>query len=451
MKLVSQLFGLSSSEILYSPRQLNKKVGNYSLLIGPNAQKSSISTGKFIPYPDQIPEEAQASPEGLPLAIRKILINNALQINKDRDKNPLLVLGGSLPDSSFADPASSAATLSYIANHPWIKSFSENDLRSMPGNVDPLLLPGKTVSRPEKEFTPSEILVNIPKSPEKNLYPLDNSIWASTLSLFAPLPPEPESLPSLRSNYSGQFGIAQAATGWSDNPQPRMDCQVDLDEDGIPECILASDNQFTVFDLEGGRLIAYYTIAESNLHQIIAPSTQFIIGLGDPSTWTLNAGEGSDPSGIHGAFVDGLPPWDFYDVSSDSDQLTFISPENRITKNFSLSENGLLVNYSSSDPISVQIPIAIDPWRRFSPNWRNDYACQPIDNGYSCRVTDGSTVEILSNSLISIHSFTDSLSHLHNPEDPNFNYPPGHYLPFPMVLIEIGSTETFSVQINSID
>jgi hypothetical protein len=448
LREVSLQFGLPSSEILFTPLYLDENIGNYSLTIGPDDQTNATSPDRFLPFPKQIPVEMQASPDGLPLAIRKALIDNALQINLEGDKYPLLILGGSLPDSSFADPASSAATFSYIANHPWIKALNDTDLRSLSDNVDPQLLPGTTVISPTDKFSPSEALNNIPNPGETVQNPLYSSIWESALSLYAPLPPEPETLSFLRSIYSGQPGIAQVATRWSENPQPRLDCQSDPDYDGIPECILASESQFAIFDLEGGRMLAYFTISDSGIHQIIAPSSQFIVGLGDPSTWILDAGEGADPAGIHGAFVDASPPWDRYNPSINGDKLTFTSPNQEISKSFSLSEDGLLVNYSSSDPIFIQIPIAIDPWKRFSTNWREDYVCESIKNGYSCRVEDGFTVEILSNSPISAHSFIESYKQLQVPEDPNFNYPPGHYLPFPMVLLEINPAETLSVQIN---
>jgi hypothetical protein len=450
LQAISKEFDIPSSRILYSPYQMEEVIGNYSLVIGPDNQSSSFSTERYLPYPDQIPEESQATTDGIPLAIRKTLIDNMLHINMNRAELPLLVLGGSLPDSSFADPASATATISYIANHPWIKALADTDLRSLPGNVEPILLPGKTISISAEDFLPSNKLANISKPGDDAQNPLDSLQWTSALSLYSPLPPEPESLPSLRTNYSGQPGIAQAAASWSENPQPRMDCQTDPDDDGTPECILASNEQFAVIDLEGGRLVAYFTITDSGFHQIIAPSSQLIVGLGDPSTWILDAGEGADPHGIHGAFVDSPPPWEFYNISINGEQLVFTSPDQEISKSFLLLENGLQVNYSSSEPISVQIPIVIDPWNRFSPNWRENFNCGPIKNGYSCKVTDDTRAEILSNSAISAHSFTDSYSHLQIPEDPNLNYPAGHYLPFPMVLLDLDSTNSFSVVIQSV-
>jgi hypothetical protein len=444
---ISRQFGLPSSGILYNPHQGDEITGDYRLIFGPAEElDQNYPPGRFLPFPPQNPEEFQAAPDGLPVAIRKQLIDNALQINLERDDYPLMILGGSLPSSTFADPSSAAATLSYIANHPWIKPLNENDLHAISSRYSPQLLPGETTIVPVESFSPSSALSNLPNPGENDQNPLYQSAWESTLSLYAPLPPEPDTLPDLRSNYTGQPGITLAAARWADNPQPRLDCLTDPDYDGIPECILASNRQFAVFDLEGGRLVAYYVLSESGVHQIIAPTSQFIVGLGDPSTWLLDAGEGADIAGIHGAFVDASPPWVPYEVSTSGEQLSFTSVQQGITKTFSLSDSGLNVKYLSRDPITVQIPIALDPWSRFSPGWSDSYHCQSIQDGYLCRFTDKIAVEIVSDASISAQLFTDSRGQLAVPEDPNYNYPVGHYLPFPVALLEIHSQGDFTVQ-----
>jgi hypothetical protein len=447
LKAISKQHGLSSSTILYTPQHVENIPGNYVLTFGPENEVSHNQlSGYHLPIPAQVPDELQASPFGLPLAIRKKLLDNALHINKKNSEYPLLILGGSLPDSAFADPSSADATMRYIANHPWIQPLNEDDLRSLPENVSPELFSGETTGSSVERFSPSEVLSELPYPMEDDQYPLYRSAWDSALSLYAPLPPEPEMLPSLRSNYTGQPGIILEAARWAENPQPQLDCKSDPDLDGIQECILASDQHFAIFDLEGGRLVAYYSISGSELHQIIAPTSQFVVGLGDPSTWFLDAGEGSDSKGIHGAFADTSPPWVQYDVTTNNGQLSFTSPGQRLTKIFSLSETGLQVEYQTTDPIIVQIPIAIDPWLRFSPGWSDEFHCLPILDGYSCQLTDNFSVEIETDASISASTFVDSRAHLAVPEDPNLDYPTGHYLPFPLALIEIKGERIFTVR-----
>jgi hypothetical protein len=445
---ISEQYGLPTSDIYYTPRQSDENIWNYTLTFGPENSpgKDTPSATSFLPLPAQIPDEFQATPDGPSITIRKQLLDNALEINRQREELPLLILGGSLVESAFADPLSAAATLSYIANHPWIKPLNGDDLRALPSRVSPQLMPGETTISTVESYSPSKVLSNLPNPGDNSQNLLIQSAWQSALSLYSPLPPEPDILPALRSNYSGQPGITLEAARWADNPAPRQDCLSDPDLDGLPECILASNNQFAIFDLEGARLIAYFYISEAGLHQIIAPTSQLIVGLSDPSTWQLDAGEGAETAGIHGAFANSPPPWEQYDVIVSDDQLTFTSPDQRITKVYSLSETGLRVEFHTSDPISAQIPVVIDPWTRFSPDWSEVYSYHPIPEGYLIQLDDQLVLEVLTDSSISAQMFTDSRGHLSIPEDPNFDYPKGHYLPFPMALLELESQGDFTVQ-----
>jgi len=36
-----------------------------------------------------------------------------------------------------------------------------------------------------------------------------------------------------------------------------------------------------------------------------------------------------------------------------------------------------------------------------------------------------------------MRAFNETLDLLANPEDPDFSYPPGHYVPFPMAVAEV--------------
>lgn len=447
---ISEQFRLPSSDIYYTPRKLDENIWNYVVVFGPENSSGNkfSSNGSFLPLPAQIPDELQATPNGLSITIRKKLLDNALKINQQRGDLPLLILGGSLVESAFANPRSAAATLSYIANHPWIKPLNGDDIRALPDRVSPQLMSGWTPISTGESFSPSPALSSLLNPAENSQNPLIKSAWQSAMSLYAPLPPEPELLPALRSNYSGQPGILQEAARWADNPEPRLDCLSDPDFDGLPECILASNNQFAIFDLEGARLIAYFYLSNDGIHQIIAPTSQFIVGFGDPSTWEINNGEGADTAGIHGAFSDGPPPWEQYHVNMSDDQITFTSPDQRTTKKFSLTESGLRTDYFTSDPLSTKVPIALDPWTRFSQSWSEAYSYTPIPEGYNIQLDDHVVLEVLTDSSISGQMFTDSRGSFSGPEDPNFDYPKGHYLPFPMALLDLESQGDFSVQFN---
>ena len=449
LRKVSRNFDLKSSSILYSPLLVDEINENYRLIFTAYEERDSefYSGPGILPLPPEKPLEQQATPDGLAIPLRKLLLSNARLVNSGTSEFPLLILGGSLLESAFGDPQSAAATLSYISNHPWIKTFYSDDLISLPANTSPQIFPGTTPSALVNPFIPSAVLSNLP-DPELNSHnPLYQAVWDSAISLYAPLPPEPASLPVLRANYSGQPGIALEAARWADNPQPRQDCISDTDLDGISECILANDRHFTILDPEGARLLSYYFISDNAIHQITGSTSQFIVGLADPSTWQLEAGEGADPAGIHGAFTDQPAPWPLYAVSNSEDYLEFTSPNQTTTKRFTLSTNGLRVDYQNPGSLSVQIPIAADPWTRFSPGWSSSYRGQSIANGYRFQFDDQIEVEILSDAPLSAHSYSDSKTKMTVPEDPNFDYPQGHYIPYPMIIIDIDSSQDFFVEI----
>ena len=445
--LISNQFDIPSSDMLYVPRLMDGFDLNYVLYFSPAEHNSPY--GFHIPLPPQIPQEPQASPEGIPLTIRKKLLKIALQNRSAPSGYPILVLGGSLQESAFADPASAASTLSYIANHPWIKPLDGDALRSLPAHAEPQYLPGNTIPSSTEQFAPSSVLSNLPEPGYSPSNPLYLAAWDSALSLYAPLPPESNTLAQLRSNYTGQPGILLAAAQWEDNPYSSQDCLTDPDQDGIPECILTSEDQFAVIDLLGARLIAYFYRTESGIHQIIAPTSQLIVGLGDPSTWQMEAHEGADPVGIHGAFADSPPPWPQYQVSLKGSKITFTSPGQQVKKTYYFSDNGLIVTYHSSDTIIGRIPVAIDPWRRFSPGWSDLYKYQPIENGYSVAIAGDISIDVVSDLPLAAYSFTDSQRFLDSPEDPNFDYPSGHYLPYPFTVLGFEGLGDFSFHFKS--
>ena len=442
---ISAQFDFSPSDMLYLPGENRELEPGYFLYFTSESQPSRFPPQ--VPFPHQYTYEPQTSPEGLSLAIRKVLVTNALEREKNPGAFPILVLGGSLQLSAFGDPGAAVGALSYIANHPWIKPINIDDLRSIPSNANFQHPPGSTTVVDLGGYKPSPILSTLPNPETSEENPLFKEAWTSAFSLYSALPPEPVDLPKLRAAYSGQPGILLAAGYWSNEPYSTQDCDLDLDGDGNPECILADEDQLAVIDPLGARLLAYFIKDVRDVHQIIAPSSQFIIGLGDPSSWLIGAGDGADPAGIHGAFADSPPPWSLYNYSPKQDGIIFSSPEMQIQKEFSLIDSGLVVTYSTMGSASSSIPIAIDPWLRFTPGWSNCIGSSPMENGIRINHLGEMSVDVTSDIPIRAYSFTDSMSTLGVPENPNYDYPPGHYLPFPLILVEFDGQGEFNIQI----
>jgi len=446
----AQAFGIPPSDMLFAPHLPISPLPGYSLVFTPldTSQPARWRGITLIPLP--IPGRDQpATPEGLGLEMRLVLLETALFASEQPHHVPLLVLGGSLPDSAFGDPQAAEATLRYIAAHPWMQPLTVADLHTLsPTSSAPLppSSPAPLLPNYLKLLSPSCVTPPLPGSCKSSGAPFYLAAWQHTLALDSPLPPEPAQLPALRASYAGQVGLLLAAAKWAERPSPRADCLTDPDLDGRYECVLASDTFLAIFDDYGGRLLVMYTRTSDGFHQLIAPTSQFIVGLADASTWDLSANDGADPGGIQGAFADSSPPWEPYQANITSNSLSYTSPDRRLSKTFILTPHGLRVDYRSSDPLQIQIPVAIDPWERFRPGWGYNYSGEFTSAGWSWQLAGGPRVEVRTSGDLTANPFTESRPSLSRVEDPNFPYPRGHYLPFPIALVEIQSQGDFSVE-----
>ena len=123
----------------------------------------------------------------------------------------------------------------------------------------------------------------------------------------------------------------------------------------------------------------------------------------------------------------------------------------RVVKTFQLIDDGLKVDYQTQEPVTTQIPLLVDPNSRFTPGWAQEYTQQNTPGGIAWGLQNGPMVSIqfenaalslpvperVSKGIITTWAFNESLSLLSTPEDPDFEYPPGHYIPFPMAVAEV--------------
>ena len=171
-----------------------------------------------------------------------------------------------------------------------------------------------------------------------------------------------------------------------------------------------------------------------------------VVGLSDPTTWDLSAGLQADPTVIAGAFTDDRDP---YQVIEGQDTLIFQHKER--LKKYHLTPSGIRFEYQTTTPSTWEIPLPLDPGRRFHPDWADDYRIITSKNGVELSVGSGVKVEIEASSELSNHSFNVTQDRMGRQENPNYEYPPGHYLPFPMVLLELEPTDRGYLEIKIID
>jgi hypothetical protein len=95
------------------------------------------------------------------------------------------------------------------------------------------------------------------------------------------------------------------------------------------------------------------------------------------------------------------------------------------------------LEYLTDEPVSTQIPLLVDPNSRFTHGWAQNYEQEKTPGGIAWGLKNGPMVRIQLNGPVQMRAFNESLSLLVNPEDPDFDYPPGHYIPFPMAIVEV--------------
>ena len=290
------------------------------------------------------------------------------------DEKDLLVLGGSFPDTTWGSPDMVDPTLAYFASRPYIRMLDAEALRNFPTET------GKPDILPKSEIPPDELTL--------------------------------QSQPAL--------GYAQS---WAENPPATVLTQC---QSAFPQCVLANDTYLAIFDPQGARLTYLFSVtridnSRHELHQLIGPS------------WQVAPGIDVYP----GAFADTDNASLSYEPVLKENMLVFTSPDGTRVKTFKLTDKGLKADYQTQGPVTTQIPLLVDPDSRFTLGWAQEYTQQNTPGGIAWGLQNGLMVRIQTEGLVTMRTFNESLSVLTSPENPDFDYPPGHYVPFPMAIAEV--------------
>jgi hypothetical protein len=383
-----------------------------------------------------------------------------------------LLLGGDFPTSAWGDLAAAQATLDWIDAHPWLRPLNAIDLilrkanqvyTISPSNPIQSKVPNEADRQPiasglttrEIESNLLEALQSAPDSPALDL------AWQAYQALLTPVRQELPGLDQFRASALGQIGHLIAAARWSANPwafcqplgeQEACSVPVDPDWDGLAEVALASENFFGIIELHSGTLAVAFYRDEAGITQWVAPSSQFALGLADPMVWEPERALAGDPSGLPGGFADlepgGFSPsWERYDASLGPGSVTLKRPSDDLEKDISIVDGALQVSYKTDRPVQVLIPLALEPESRFSPDWIEQYSARPFANGVIWGFAGGHQVTVTTSGTLSYTAFNDSARQFTLPEDPNYPFTPGHYLPMPMFLAQIDGEGEFWVRL----
>jgi hypothetical protein len=355
-----------------------------------------------------------------------------------------LILGGGFSMSILGDPAQSALVFTYIHSHPWIQILSINDLVNYEssGTNDSNLQQVSLTNNTYPETLQDKVYEALIQSPKNQLTDLANTVFNDLAQS------DSSKLTSLKSNYIGQIGFILAAAKWGENPISAAACDADLDYDGFSECVLSNESTFVIIEPDGGYIPMVFSKDMHGIHQLIGPTWEFVVGLGDAYTWNPDLGIRGDPAQLLGAFQDAFDNWNRYDFRIINNEVGLYDG-NSEQKLFTLIHNSLHVDINNPyQPMGNSIiPLVVDPWLRYTSGWGNLYLQNSLPSLFQWGIIKGEMVEIRATNPLNIYSFNDTRASFSFPEDPNYDYPPGHYLPYPMSLVEISSTEKYAVDI----
>lgn len=421
-------FGLPVSQFVYDASyniQTNYLAQFYPLA---DAFHLAHSGGtRLIPLPAA--DRLEATDRGPSLDVRRELVDTASQT----DPASLVVLGGSLPNSGWGDAERADPTFDWIANHPWIQPLNGESLMAFPAGLD--------YHKPLSKTPATTPWLSALRSAPNNV--VTQLAWQAYLTLSVPA--ADSRLQALQTDYLGQVGELLMAARWAAGPSVQAACVNDLEGVGQVECVISNLKYFAIIDPSGARLTNLFYLDAIGAHQLVGPSSQFAVGLSDPSEWHPENGIGADPSVIPGAFADGPVPWPTYKTTVTPDRITCTSPDGKQVKTYSLTENGIEVRYQAPDQVITRIPLTVDPQAFYSGP--ASYLPNLAPHSWTWSLLNGIGVEVQTDATLSAEGYVSSFPFLFMPEDPNLDYPSGHYFPFPLSVVTIQGQGNFNIQI----
>jgi len=437
---VAANYGLEQSPLAYgalNPEQL----GGFRAVFATADDVVEVGGVKRVPLPVAVNTQP-ADVQGPSLEVRRALLAAA------REGGGLTVLGGSLPETVWADALYAGPAFDYFAQHPWIEPLDGDALLDLPasttasaflppGCADMLCSPALPAADDALRAGLRADIAGLKDEVNRDL------LWDMYLHLTQPA--TDLSRAQLQSVMLPHAAHLLEAARWAENPSQRSECLPDRDGQ---VCYLASETVFAALHSRGGRLALLAGREGASLRQWIGPSYQFALGLGDPAEWKLDQGAFADPRAYPGAFLDGPTPPEAYSVAVNTNEVTFTTSDGG-QKRYYLGDSTLTVQYSGIRAASTQVALTALPHLRQQPGWADRYRLERAGQSTLCWSGDGEgSITLSSNGpVFTAISFLDAGPLISQSEDPDHDYPRGHTLPIPLLVVEFSTAETFQISL----
>lgn len=384
----------------------------------------SSTSYRLVPLPVS-PQVDMIEKTGFSVPALQILV----KAGADQEPTWIASFGGDFQDTLWGDPIAAANTMEYISTHPWIHPLTSIDLFSIPAKstsdfnqfcTDLICTSENSQEIPGDEYTTWRTSI-LPQLVQLQPSPLTDTAW----QLYGRITnPESNTVFSLlKWKYRSTLEKLVLAAGWANQPYELQACYESSPQD---YCILANYRFLAVISPETAGLIMLFARQNNQVTQVVAPYSQHMAGLSDPSAWKMDTAN-PDPALIESGFS--LEEVDM--VTASPNTITFWGSTSRKEIAYTLDEDSLQVNITSLDPAVYSLPLL--GTLAGSGNEYSFYSHQSND-----RISQSPLeVEISGASGVDYSSVYDNPELLTLPEDPNLAYPKGYYLPYPFSVLQI--------------
>lgn len=160
----------------------------------------------------------------------------------------------------------------------------------------------------------------------------------------------------------------------------------------------------------------------------------------------MGFGESSDPTVIQGALAEASIPLQPFKVTFNKDALVLTHPSGK-QKTIGLSESGIEITVEGTQPFQETIPFVLSLDNLSPTQWASTLTPTCQEHTCSFATSGGSVVMGFNADSMSIRSCLDSAAFITSPEIPDRNYPPGHFLPFPLAVLDLSANDFLKVTV----